>query len=210
VIEPFAGFAAFSCVWWPAMVILFEINPLIFNILKYLQRTSADEFMRLPTDIVHVDELPSWVCEEARNLIGFSFNRGLAVPGLSPARWARENPGDARFWNETRKWRIASQLHRIRHWDINWGSYEEAPDVEGHWFIDPPYSNRAGRHYPYNDIDYAALADWCKRRPGYVQVCENDGATWLPFRPIKIVTTSHGRGYSVEAVCEIDNRRRKK
>ena len=37
---------------------------------------------------------------------------------------------------------------------------------------------------PWNDIDRKSLAQWCQRRLGWRQVCENDGATWLPFKPL--------------------------
>ena len=207
VIEPFAGFAAFSCLYEPAQVTLIEVNPVVCGVWRYLQRSSPAEIMRLPTDISHVDELPTWVCEEARNFIGFWLNRFVAAPALTRCKWARNPNYAARFWSETTKCRIAGYVDLIRHWRIIWGTYEEAPDIEAHWFIDAPYSNVAGRHYPYNDIDYAALAAWCKSRPGFVQACGNDGETWLPFRPLTIASNHRARGYSVEAVCEFDNRR---
>jgi hypothetical protein len=206
VIEPFGGAAGYSCYWEPAQVILIEINPVVYGVCKYIQRVSPAEILRLPTNVSHVDELPPWICEEARNLIGFYFNCGLAAPGLSRSNWAQNPNKQGSYWSETTKYRIASQLNRIRHWNIIWGSYEEAPHIEAHWFIDPPYNNAAGRHYPCHDIDYAALEEWCKSRRGFVQVCENDGATWLPFRPLTILSTHRPRGYSVEALCEIDNR----
>jgi hypothetical protein len=210
VIEPFGGSAAFSCVWEPAQATLIEKNPVVYGVLKYLQRASPDEIRRLPTDISHVDELRPWVCEEARNWIGFWFNRALATPGLSRSNWAQNPNNQGSFWSETTKYRIAGQVPRIRHWNIIWGSYEEAPDIEAHYFVDPPYSNADGRHYPYDDIDYPVLATWCKSRHGFVQVCANDGETWLPFKSRVIVPTHHGCGYSVEAVYEIDNRRRRR
>lgn len=206
VIEPFAGSAAYSCVWEPAQVTLIEVNPVVYGVWKFLQRVSPDEIMRLPSNISHVDELPPWVCEEGRNLIGFWFDSGLAAPGLRLCKWGRNPNRRGFYWSETLKHRLASQVDRIRHWNIIWGSYEESPDIEAHYFIDPPYNNAVGRNYPYHDIDYAALAEWCKGRRGFVQVCENDGATWLPFKPRTITTTHRPRRYSVEALCEIDNR----
>jgi hypothetical protein len=52
------------------------------------------------------------------------------------------------------------------------------------WFIDPPYDNEAGRRYRQQVVDYGALRDWCLSRSGQVVVCENVGATWLPFEPV--------------------------
>ena len=111
----------------------------------------------------------------------------------------------ARYWSETIKRQIAGQVDHIRHWDIIEGNYEDAPNVKAHWHIDPPYDNAAGSHYPENDIDRKSLAEWCRERLGWVQVCENDGATWLPFKPFSILNTCRARGYSVEALYESSN-----
>ena len=101
--------------------------------------------------------------------------------------------------------RLASQVERIRHWKIVEGTWDQAPDIEAHWHIDPPYQNPAGRVYQYNGVNRRELAKWCKRRRGFVQVCENDGAKWLRFEPLSIVQTHRARGYTAEAVFEIEN-----
>ncbi|MGA8614132.1 MAG: hypothetical protein WB760_21145 [Xanthobacteraceae bacterium] len=155
---------------------------------------------------MHVDELPSWVCPEARWLIGFNLDHSVTRPAARRSNWSQRPWRWGSSWSETKKSLIASQVDRIRHWKIIEGSYEQAPDVEAHWFVDPPYDNAAGRNYRYHDIDYAALAEWCKSRRGFVQVCENDGATWLPFEPFGVVPSHRPRGYSREATFVIDNR----
>jgi hypothetical protein len=205
VIEPFAGAAGYSTFWEPKKVTLIELNPVIYGVWKYLQGVPAAELMRLPSNISHVDELPSRVCQEAKWLIGFWFNTGMSTPGKSRCDWARTPCLAASYWSETIKSRLASQVDRIRHWTIIEGSWEQAPDDQAHWHIDPPYKNAAGRLYRCNQIDYSALEKWCKRRRGFVQVCENDGATWLPFKPFSIVKTHRARGYSVEALYEATN-----
>ena len=88
--------------------------------------------------------------------------------------------------------RVASQVDAIKHWRVIEGDYTEAPDAEATWFIDPPYNNKAGSHYPWgcDKIDYNALGQWCHQRRGQVIACENEGATWLPFRPFALL----GRG----------------
>jgi hypothetical protein len=205
VIEPFAGAAGYSVYWEPKKVTLIERNPVVYGVWNFLQRVSPAEVMRLPSNISHVDELPSRVCQEAKWLIGFWFNNGLTKPADIRSNWARTPILAARFWSETIKRRIASQVDRIRHWEIIEGSYEDAPDVKAHWHIDPPYDNQAGRSYACNDIDRKSLAQWCQSRVGWRQVCENDGATWLPFKPFSILQTYRGRGYSVEVVHESAN-----
>jgi hypothetical protein len=139
---------------------------------------------------------------EAKSLIGFWFNNGLAQPAIRRSNWARQPIQSAKFWSETLKWHLASQVERIRHWKIIQGSYEDCPDIEAHWHIDPPYSGISGRAYRYNCIDHKELAKWCKSRRGFVTVCENDGADWLKFEPVGIIYSHRAKGYSVEAVYE--------
>jgi hypothetical protein len=205
VIEPFAGAAGYSVYWEPKKVTLIEQNPVVYGVWSYLQRVAPAEVMRLPSNISRIDELPSRVCQEAKWLIGFWFGSSLTKPAVSRSNWARTPKLSAFYWGETIKRRIASQVVRIRHWEIMEGSYEGAPDVKAHWHIDPPYDNAAGRLYTENDIDRKSLGQWCLSPLGRRQVCENDGATWLPFRPFSILKTHRGRGYSVEAVYESSN-----
>lgn len=205
VIEPFAGSAGYSCFWEPKKVTLIERDPVVCGVWKYLQRATARELMRLPSNISGVDELPARVCQEARSLIGFWFNKGLKAPAIRRANWARHPRYAAFYWSETIKLRLASQVDRIRHWTIIEGEWDEAPDVRAHWHIDPPYHNLSGNRYRYNHIDHEALAKWCKSRRGFVQVCEDIGATWLQFEPLTIVSTQRPRRYSIEAICEIEN-----
>jgi hypothetical protein len=44
-----------------------------------------------------------------------------------------------------------------------------------------------------------------KRRRGFVQVCENDAATWLPFEPFSLLATHRPTGGSAEALYEFEN-----
>jgi hypothetical protein len=70
------------------------------------------------------------------------------------------------------------------------------------WFVDPPYNNAAGNGYKFGAklLDFARLAEWCRALPGQVMVCENAGATWLPFRPL---LRQHGQIHStVEAIWQ--------
>jgi site-specific DNA-adenine methylase len=62
VIEPFAGGAGYSCFWEPKKVTLIERDPVVYGVWKFLQKASAKELMRLPSNIWHIDELPSRLC----------------------------------------------------------------------------------------------------------------------------------------------------
>ena len=41
-------------------------------------------------------------------------------------------------------------------------------------------------------IDFASLGEWCKSRPGHVQVCEAEPADWLPFEPHVTMKNQNG------------------
>ena len=135
------------------------------------------------------------------------FDHGLAKPAKQRAHWGKHPRYRAQFWGGAIRQRIAQQVEKIRHWRIIEGDYSKAPDVDAHFHVDPPYQ-RAGYTYKYNHIDYSALAAWCKERRGYVQVCENTDANWLPFEPFSIVDSHRAhrlRRFSAEAIFELEN-----
>jgi hypothetical protein len=206
-IEPFAGSAGYSTFWEPPNVTLIDINPTIIGVWQYLIKVKPAEVMRLPV-VDALDELPAWVCEEARSLIGFWLGKAQMRPARQRTPWVRRPCNFANSWSETKKCRIAYQVELIRHWKIIYGSYEAAPDVEGHWFVDPPYSSDEGRRYMHHEIDYETLATWCHSREGFVQICENDKASWggLPFRPLTITRAARSdkRRVVSEYLCELN------
>lgn len=99
---------------------------------------------------------------------------------------------------------IATQMPAVRHWRIERGSYDTAPDMPATWFVDPPYE-LAGKHYRHGSaaLDYEELGRWVRARRGQVIACEAVGATWLPFSPhvvAKTMTRSTGSSSMVEAI----------
>jgi len=81
------------------------------------------------------------------------------------------------------------------------GDYTQAPDIEATWFIDPPYhvdGRPQSRGMGYAEgcnshaLDYEALAVWCRGRRGQKIVCEQQGATWLPFEHLRHARNSIG------------------
>lgn len=106
------------------------------------------------------------------------------------------------YWGEEIRDRIARQVDGIRHWEIIHGGYDEAPEIEATWFVDPPY-HRSGKHYRYSEVDYDGLGAWCRKLKGQVVVCEQKGATWLPFstfRAIRATPGKRGSGTSNEVI----------
>ena len=108
--------------------------------------------------------------------IGLFLNPGSSVP--------KKSSGNFCDWDEKHRKLLSEELFKIKHWEIKNESYENAENMEATWFCDPPYSGNGGKYYVDNKIDYKSLADWCKERKGQVIVCENEGADWLPFKPL--------------------------
>lgn len=192
IIEPFAGAAGYAHRYPDHNVILVERNPKVMATWRYLLRASSEEIRALPLIEAgeSVDSLP--VCEEARLLIGWWLNKGSAAPCRRPSAWMRAMTHSTSFWGPQIRERIASQVDRIRHWRLIEGDYTDAPDIAATWFVDPPYIG-AGKHYPTQPDDFAALGAWCRERRGQVMVCENVGATWLPFRPFLDIKGNESR-----------------
>ena len=208
IVEPFAGSAGFSLRFPSRRVILVEKDPRVAATWRYLLGVSASEILSLPDidDDQTVDNLA--IAPEARLLIGWWLNAATTTPSKSPGAWMRSTvdnggPGWVQsrplFWGSRVRERLASQVDRIRHWTLIEADYSDAPDVEASWFVDPPYIE-AGRYYPQGPdaISYPDLAAWCRARRGEVVVCENSGASWLPFRPWRAIKSA--RGTSVEVV----------
>ena len=184
IIEPFAGAAGYAMRHAERNVILVERYAVVAEMWRFLIRASADEIRRIPV-VEHIDDLPGWVPQGARSLVGFSLSsactsprRTLSAGKIKLRALGRQYEG----WCEAQRERVAAQVALIKHWTIIEGDYSAAPDTAATWFVDPPYQS-AGRHYIHSEVDYPALAAWCRGRVGQVIACEAEGATWLPFRP---------------------------
>lgn len=183
IVEPFAGAAGYSLRYPERQVVLVERYAVIAAIWRFLISASPAEVREIPL-VEYIDDLPAWVPAGARYLVGYCLNSASVVPCtmLSAGLKKQRDRGRTMLgWSEQRRERCASQVSRIKHWKIIEGDYSHAPDVEATWFIDPPYNNKMGNLYVHSNIDYTDLADWCRSRRGQITVCENEGATWLPF-----------------------------
>lgn len=201
IVEPFAGSAGYSLRYPDRDVTLVDLDPVIAALWRYLTRVTESEVRALPVAIPDsgIDALP--VCVEARSLIGFWLNKGAASPRKRPSAWMRSGVRPGSFWGEKVRARIAAQVHRIRHWVVREGSWESLGNGVATWFVDPPYEG-AGRHYRCGSdgISYSDLAAWCRAREGQIIVCENEGADWLPFKPMGDRKTARKGKRSREAV----------
>lgn len=170
-------------------MILIDLYPVISGIWTYLINVKAAEIRRIPL-VDNIDDLPVWVPQEAKWLIGFCMNSASTSPKKtlsSGKKKLREAGRHFEGWSEAMRERVAIQVEYICHWKIIQGNYTQAPNLEATWFIDPPYNNQTGKYYVHSNINYELLSVWCYNRKGQTIVCENHGATWLPFEPFAIL-----------------------
>lgn len=209
VVEPFAGSAGYSMLHYDRDVVLVEKYPVVAGVWRYLIAASHREILQIPI-VDAVDDLPSWVPQEARWLVGFKLTTAAAGPRKTLSvrnRQARDRGSSTAGWSAASRDRCAMQVDYIRHWKVVEGDYFDVDNRVATWFVDPPYQG-AGVHYARSsrDIDFDHLAAWCRALRGQVIVCENDGASWLPFRPFKTIRSSgqrgDGRRESVEVTWE--------
>jgi site-specific DNA-adenine methylase len=208
VVEPFAGSAGYSVRYADRKVVLGEIDPVIYGVWDYLIHAPAAEIRAIPDLEPGQSTADLDIPQEARWLVGFWLNRGASRTRTGPSAWMRDGIRPGSFWGERVRETIASQVDRIRHWRAYNCSYESiGAHVRGPatWFVDPPYQKQ-GEHYHHgaDALDFAALGRWCQGRRGQVVVCENDGADWLPFEPLRAVKTTRRTGRSAEIVWTRD------
>jgi len=202
IIEPFAGAAGYSTRYHLCDVVLVERDPIIAALWRWLISATATEILTIPLEVPTTIQALGLAPGPAA-LVGFWCNKGAAAPVQTPSKWMRDGLRPHSFWGETIRARIADQVSAIRHWTVIEGEYTDAPIEEATYFVDPPYANKAGAHYRMKFTGHAALGGWCRARSGQVIACENDGATWLPFRhfrSIKANESANGKGKSAEAI----------
>lgn len=194
LMEPFAGSAGYAMAYPDRDVWINDPDPAVAGTWAYLANAEEREILALPDlaegQTVNDLDLP----QGARWLIGWWLNKGGAQPKLRPSSFMLHHAAGGPYWGGSIRRRIASQLGAIRHWTITDHDYEDLPNYEATWFIDPPYQT-AGRHYRFGSagLDYARLGRWCESRRGQVIVCEEEGADWLPFRPLYETDQTEGR-----------------
>lgn len=194
IVEPFAGSAGYSLAYPDRQVLLVDLDANIVDTWRYLIAADPRRVLALPDlelgqTVADLDDVEP----AERKLIGWWLNKGSAVPKLRPSTFARQYPQGGPYWGQRVRERIAAQLPAIRHWRVLRAHWAVCPEVVATWFVDPPYSGSAGRRYRLSEVDYPALAEWCKSRRGQVVVCEERTADWLPFRPLYPADVTEGR-----------------
>ncbi len=192
IIEPFAGSAAYSVQHATENhdVVLFDTDERVCIVWDYLIHASPKDILDLPVDhFVTGGDLRVLNLGEPQRLL---IQRWLSISGthsykLAPCLLADRDGVAGNTWSEKVRARIAFQVPMIRHWKIHNAPYHEAPDIEAHWHIDPPYQNNAHGFSEYKcaPLDYEALSKWRLMRKGDITVHEQAGATWLPFETLR-------------------------
>lgn len=187
IVEPFAGGANHALRHGERrQVDLYDAAPEVVAVWAWLIAATPAEVLALP------------VPEPGTMLTTY---QGLTDPERwFLAMWAE--PGSMKAWRATKvsgrgatagwaqaRQRVAAQISAIDHWTVTLGTYNDAPDLEATWFIDPPYQGGAslagdGYRHGRSSVDFAALGDWTRERRGQVIACDHEDATWLPFRPL--------------------------
>ena len=200
IIEPFAGTAQYALKYWDRNVILVEKYDVICNLWRWIQQCSKNDILSI-RQLKYGENTDNfeWDCQEQKDLVGFIITGAPSMPKKTASRWKTlVRPNTQQFRLES----IANNLEKIRHWQIVYGDYQESPEIEATWFIDPPYVV-GGKYYKYGckDINYKYLGNWCKQRKGQVIVCEAEGQNWLPFVPL---VSSRGNRYQHKEVVWIN------
>src|SRR5208337_3940382 len=79
IVEPFAGAAGYALRYPDYDVILVERYAVLAEMWRFLIGTTPEEVRRIPT-VEHVDDLPRWVPDGARSLVGFAMNAATVSP----------------------------------------------------------------------------------------------------------------------------------
>ena len=208
VIEPFAGSAAYSVKWECPNVLLYDLSDDVCAAWDWLINCSEEDVRKLPIRFKTNEEMNS-LPDGPRQVVYWSFWFGECAIGNRLPKWndawAREgkltghlanvmgplNRGlSSNMWDERRRDRVIRQKPLIRNWTIECLDYRNIPLRDAHWHVDPPYQCNAGRKYPHNEIDFDHLGKWCRELPGAVDVCEQEGADWLPFKRLYSMRTT--------------------
>jgi site-specific DNA-adenine methylase len=193
VIEPFAGSAAYSIrhIQNLKQVILVEKDPAVVELWHRLFKMTVDDLDAIDSQLLLERSSDPLICAS-----GGSVNLAAALSGKS----SQITPRMRQDWHYLKR-RIAKTLPHLSKIKIIHGSYEDAPDMEATYFVDPPYQvllnyrsikDGAGNAYRFgsNGIDYDHLSKWCMSRQGFVIVCEQQPASWLPFVPLSKLKNS--------------------
>lgn len=180
IIEPFAGAAGYSMYWLQQRsdlrCLLIDSDPLVVEMWNMLLAMGPAELWEYPVPEVGTRSTDLVYC--AASVAGNAWMMRSRGGDFPITEWL------ARGFRRRRE-QMATVLSAVRgRVECRIGDYRIAPDVDATWFIDPPYQlDGVGYSQANRFIDFPAVGEWCRSRPGQVIVCESSGADWMDFQP---------------------------
>ena len=197
IIEPFAGTARYALKYFDRDITIIDNYKVLIDIWLWLKLCSKLDITSLPRlkRGENIDDF-TFDCQEAKNLVGFLVNKGLNYPRKTASSWVTTYRPN---WFTFNYKLISENLFKIKHWNIQLGSYANFTNPQATWFVDPPYQH-GGEIYVMNNksINYLELAEWCKSRKGHIIVCENSKADWMDFK--EIISQKVRKGMQTEVI----------
>lgn len=197
IIEPFAGSAPYSCLYWERNVIINETDPRITNIWKFIQQTSPEEILKLPEPKEHDLIEACTKIQEVRDLIGLSTSRVAFFPYHSKPYGFYVN------WIKTKQY-LAANNYKIKHWKILNGDYALLKNQKATWFLDPPAKKHNDGMYSHMVMDYADLYKFVKSREGQLMMRIKFNLEWIP--EVELFQTSKRPGWNEYVYYQIDGK----
>ena len=187
IVEPFAGGAGFSLNYSDKNVVLWEDDPNISELWKWLINQAAalpDLVLEIPINLpIGTDILDVGLSRGQELLLKHWQRTNNAGDCWKVSPWGHL-PGQ---WTANTRARVADQVGGVAHWEVR--QPIELIDTPCHWFIDPPYLFNYRYRASLPEFDYDNLCSFVQtiHRDSMVVVCEairkSDGAipNYLPF-----------------------------
>ena len=143
VCEPFAGSAGYSVHYEPEKAILIDKNKYVVQAWDWYLGTSQSEIEKLPDYIFDLAELEYEIPKGCNCLLGFWMHPSDHTPRSKMPPLFRKvyekDPEKGSLWSPKVKQNLIDGLPKVAKWEIIEGDYTQAPDIEAHWHVDPPY-----------------------------------------------------------------------
>lgn len=199
ILEPFAGSAAYSCYHLSKndklSAILCDKDEFVAQAWDFLLNCSESDILNFPTPDIG---------EYAYDFLIKTCAVSNASSKCNKMKYTERL--DRVF--QIQKRRIIKLLPIRSRIKFIYGNYDSVDDVEGTWFIDPPYQivNKNGSVFQNGDgyskscnsanMDFGELSKFCLDRKGQLIVCEKEGSDWLPFTEFRKNKTSLNKSYN--------------
>lgn len=184
ICENYAGGAGFSLNYCERHVVIYDEDPNIAELWKWIISESTTQLVRdIPTGISEGVDIRTLGLTRGQELLLKHWQRTNNVGDcwtISP--WG-DKPGQ---WTENTRARVSEQIHAVKHWTF--GDTFAYIDTPVTWFIDPPYQYNYRYRKGLPTVDYSAIDCMVQtiHRDSQIIVCEAVGKkgeipNYLPF-----------------------------